>query len=145
MTAACAQQPLFDLGHPSMPVLDLARCHTKPISHLTAARMVERYHYAHRVPAISLAVGLYVDDVLAGCLTYGTPAVPNVQRACGEEFRTRSLELNRLFIHDWAGRNSESYLIKHRYVQFLGDRRLKRTLRAALRWPVLPYPKAVPS
>ena len=30
---------------------------------------------------------------------------------------------------------------KHRYVGIFGDRRQKRILRAALRWPVLPYPK----
>jgi hypothetical protein len=30
---------------------------------------------------------------------------------------------------------------KHRYVGFYGDRRIKRLLKAALRWPVLPYPK----
>ena len=30
---------------------------------------------------------------------------------------------------------------KHRYVGFYGDRRTKRLLKAALRWPVLPYPK----
>jgi hypothetical protein len=30
---------------------------------------------------------------------------------------------------------------KHRYVGFYGDRRIKRMLRAALKWEVLPYPK----
>ena len=30
---------------------------------------------------------------------------------------------------------------KHRYVGIYGDRRTKRMLKAALRWPVLPYPK----
>jgi hypothetical protein len=30
---------------------------------------------------------------------------------------------------------------KHRYVGFYGDRRIKRMLGAALKWPVLPYPK----
>lgn len=32
---------------------------------------------------------------------------------------------------------------KHRYVTFVGDKRQRRAMRAALRWPVLPYPKAV--
>ena len=32
---------------------------------------------------------------------------------------------------------------KHRYVGMYGDRRIKRILRAALRWEVLPYPKRV--
>ena len=30
---------------------------------------------------------------------------------------------------------------KHRYVGFYGDWRTKRMLKAALRWPVLAYPK----
>jgi hypothetical protein len=30
---------------------------------------------------------------------------------------------------------------KLRYVGIYGDRRIKRMLKAALRWPVLPYPK----
>jgi hypothetical protein len=30
---------------------------------------------------------------------------------------------------------------KHRWVGFYGDKRTKRILKAALRWPVLPYPK----
>jgi hypothetical protein len=34
---------------------------------------------------------------------------------------------------------------KHRYVGIYGDRRIKRTLREALRWEVLPYPKRAPS
>jgi hypothetical protein len=226
------QLDLLDLGHPEMPTLDLSRCHSRPISHLTAARMVERFHYAHRVPSIVAAVGMYVDDVLAGVATYGVPPNRNVLACCGEERIPQALELNRLFIHDWAGRNSESWLIaqsfrwladkwpgfailvsyadtaqghhgmiyratnwlytgfsseggkegirlrdgsvvhakdlhnrygdaslalvrqalgrefdavvgrspKHRYVQFLGNRRQKRELRAALKWPVLPYP-----
>ena len=34
---------------------------------------------------------------------------------------------------------------KHRFVGIFGDRRMKRTLRAALKWDVLPYPKREPS
>jgi hypothetical protein len=216
-----------------MPTLDTSRCEVKPINYETAARIVETYHYAHRVPSIVLAYGMYVDGVLAGCITYGIPPVPNVQRLCGEEHRLNTLELNRLFIHDWAGRNSESWLIgqsvkmiplnqyfilvsyadtkydhlgtvyqatnwlytglssieknegvllidgtimhpkqivnlfgtraidtikdnlgnrfveviqgepKHRYVYFLGSKSQRRTLRKALKWEVLPYPKRI--
>jgi hypothetical protein len=35
---------------------------------------------------------------------------------------------------------------KHRYIYFIGNKRDKRRLRAALRYPVFPYPKMeVPS
>jgi len=221
-------QITLDLGFtdPEMPILDRSRCSTRPISQRTAARMVERFHYAHRVPSIIAAVGMYVDDVLAGCVTYGNIPADNATAICGSGFAAAVLELNRLYIHDWAGRNSESWLIgqsfrwlaerrpeyqvlisyadsahghrgciyqatnwlytgesthtayrdpngdvlhgrschdyraerqlsqfrtpqceafqqepKHRYVHFLGDRRQRRALRQALKWPVLPYPK----
>ena len=105
------QRSLFKFTTPEMNKLDLSRVYAKKINYETAARIVKDYHYAHRVPSIVAAVGLFVDDVLAGCITYGIPPVPNVQRVCGEEYRKNTLELNRLFIFDWAGFNSESWLI----------------------------------
>ena len=105
------QSSLFQFDTPSMPEFDLSRCYTKPINYETAGRIVLDYHYAHRVPSIVVSIGMYVDDILAGVITYGIPPVPNVQRLCGEEYRKNTLELNRLFIFDWAGRNSESWLI----------------------------------
>lgn len=102
---------MFDLETPDMPVIDTSRCLAKVIDFTTAAGMVERYHYAHRVPSIVLAVGMFVDGVLAGCLTYGSSASPAVQAVCGEASRAVSIELNRLYVHDWAGRNSESWLV----------------------------------
>jgi hypothetical protein len=190
--------------------------------------MVETYHYAHRVPSIVVAVGMFVDGILAGVCTYGIPPAPEVQGVCGEKYRQNTLELNRLYISDWVGRNGESWLIgqsfkvmpsnylafvsyadkgqnhtgyiyqatnwiytglsspggtssemtvngnrisgkgvfniygtqsieqlvslgldvtkekrtiKHRYVYFLGNKRQRKELRKALKWPVLPYPK----
>jgi len=106
-----AQLDLIQFETPSMPKLDVSRCYARLINYETAANMVKKYHYAHRVPSIVVSIGMYVDDVLAGCITYGIPPVPNVQRCCGEQYRKNTLELNRLFIHDWAGYNSESWLI----------------------------------
>lgn len=105
------QVSMFELDTPSMPVFDKSRCVAKLVNYKTAARMVETYHYAHRVPSIVVAVGLFVDEVLAGVCCYGIPPTPNVQRFCGEEYRKNVLELNRLFIFDWVGRNAESWLI----------------------------------
>lgn len=226
------QLTLFEMTTPSMPTLDVTRCYTRLVNHATAANMVERYHYAHRVPSITLAVGMYVDKVLAGVCTYGTGASPNMLNICGKDNSDKVWELNRLFIHEWAGHNSESWFVaqsfrwieqtvprikvlisyadsaenhtgyiyqatnwlytglslktgnsskitidgqerhsksfyselgtqsriairqkyphavfqdyqpKHRYVMLLGNKREKRALREALKWPVLPYPKA---
>ncbi len=231
-----AQIPMFDFDHPYMPVLDVNRCEARLINYETAARMVETYHYAHRVPSIVVAVGMFVDGTLAGCATYGTIPVNNSTSICGDDYKDNVLELTRLFIFDWCGKNSESWLIgrtfnllekhyprysilisysdtkqnhsgyvyqatnwiytgcsiasvkvlsdgtmihsrstndtrkklagnmvldsatfkelhpdavteiqppKHRYIYFLGNKRQRRELREALKWPVLPYPKGV--
>jgi hypothetical protein len=94
-----------------MPVLDVARCYVNPVNYRTAANVVKTHHYAQRVPSIVASFGMYVDDVLAGVITYGIPPNRNVLLCCGDEYEKNALELNRLFIHDWAGRNSESWLI----------------------------------
>ena len=223
------QMALFQLETPSMPNLDTGRCYVRLISSKTASTMIKAHHYSHRVPPIRIAFGMYVDDVLAGCITYGRPASSKTESSvCGKRFKNIVLELNRLFVHDWAGHNSESWLIgqsfkslnapailismadsgqnhigyiyqatnwiytglsddsgcfsrievdgkertsksfyeelgsqsqsvilehypdaifheytrKHRYVYFLGNRKQRKVLRNALRWPVFDYPKS---
>lgn len=223
------QLDMFSFQTPTMSTLDVQRCKVKPINHLTAARMVETYHYAHRIPSIIAAIGLYVDDVLAGCITYGSPASRQAVNLCGPQYSRHVIELTRLFVFDWCGRNTESWFIgqsfdvlqkiwpeyfillsyadasqdhlgyiyqatnwlytgqtspertgyiingkfihrrtvnqlygssseavvksrcpnaelvidigKYRYVYFLGNKRQRKMLRAALQWPVSSYPK----
>jgi hypothetical protein len=105
------QLSLFTSNTPSMPVFDTSRCQARIINYETAARMVETYHYAHRVPSIVVAIGMYVDDILAGCITYGIPPNRNILTCCGNKYVNNALELNRLFLFDWTGKNSESWLI----------------------------------
>lgn len=111
------QMSMFDVDlieddTPSMPVFDKSRCEARLINYETAARMVETYHYAHRVPSIKIALGLFIDSILSGCICYGTPAIANQRRGvCGEKFILNMLELNRLYVHDYAGKNCESWLI----------------------------------
>ena len=107
-----AQMNLMNFDTPAMHQLDVGRCKARPINYATAARVVETYHYAHRIPSIMVSIGMYVDDTLAGVCTYGMMASPNAQKSiCGEKYASNTLELNRLFVFDWAGRNSESWLI----------------------------------
>lgn len=104
------QGMLFDLGTPSLPEFDPTRCITRPINYETATNMVKEYHYAHRVPHVVISIGMYVDDVLAGCATCGVP--PNnqaISSICGNGYM--GLEFNRLFVHDWVGRNAESWFV----------------------------------
>lgn len=109
------QVGMFELDTPSMPVFDKSRCKAKLVNYETAARMVESYHYAHRVPSIVVAVGLFVDEVLAGVCCYGSVLSNTVGQVCGDCYKLNVLELTRLYIHDWVGRNAESWLIGQSY------------------------------
>lgn len=54
-------------------------------------------HYAHRMPSISWAFGLYENDELIGVCTFGKPASSNLQIGiCGKEYQSQVQELNRL-------------------------------------------------
>ncbi len=54
-------------------------------------------HYAKRIPSISYAFGLYLDDELQGVITYGSPPSNTLcVGICGEEHKNKVLELNRL-------------------------------------------------
>ena len=69
-------------------------------------------HYAHRIPSISWAFGLYLDGVLSGIVSYGTPASPSlVVGVCGENNADKVIELNRLVINEGVPKNSASYLV----------------------------------
>lgn len=70
-------------------------------------------HYAHRIPCISYAFGLYDNDLaLQGIVTYGIPASPSlVIGAMGGEFADTFLELNRLCVNEGLPRNALSFLV----------------------------------
>ncbi len=54
-------------------------------------------HYAGRMPSLSYAFGLFVDDCLEGVVTYGTPpSAPLRSGLCGPCYSPDVLELNRL-------------------------------------------------
>lgn len=185
-------------------------------------------HYAGRLPSISYAYGLFVDGVLEGVVTYGSPAASPVRKGLlGPENAHLVLELNRLCLRnnpyngasrlvgaslrllpgpkavlsfadtsqehmgtvyqacnflycglsakrtDWKIKGLEHMhnqtivdmfkdrpdraaaarerfgddfqLVdrprKHRYVYLIGSKKERRDMRAALKYPVLPYPK----
>jgi hypothetical protein len=54
---------------------------------------------------------MFVDDVLAGMCCFGTTIASVSDSICGKDYRHNVLDLNRLYIFDWAGKNSESWLI----------------------------------
>jgi hypothetical protein len=69
-------------------------------------------HYAHRIPSISYAFGLYdFDNVLQGVCTFGSPPSRSlVKGLLGGSYMEHILELNRLVINDNIP-NSASYFV----------------------------------
>jgi hypothetical protein len=58
-------------------------------------------HYARRLPSISYAFGLFIDGVLQGVVTYGTPSsAPLRSGIAGQDWADKVLELNRLCLHE---------------------------------------------
>ena len=56
-----------------------------------------RVHYAKRIPSISYAFGLYIENELQGLVTYGTPSSSTLRDGiAGKENADKVLELNRL-------------------------------------------------
>lgn len=69
-------------------------------------------HYAHRIPSVSYAFGLYIDGILRGVVSYGTPASSTLLKGvCGEKHASKVIELNRLIIEDECPKNSSSFLV----------------------------------
>jgi len=68
-------------------------------------------HYAHRLPSISYAYGLFDDGELIGVCTYGTPSSPSLRKGvAGVNYSDKVLELNRLCLLN-NDKNEASYLV----------------------------------
>lgn len=82
-------------------------------------------HYAHRIPSISYAYGLFDSDgescnllnqgELIGIITYGSPASPSlVIGVCGAEMSRNVIELNRLCLK-YNRKNEASVLVSNSF------------------------------
>lgn len=86
-------------------------CSIRQIARIECERLVIDVHYAHRWPSISYAFGLFRDDVLVGCVTYGTPASSTLRNGiAGNDFASSVIELNRLVL-DHNIKNDASMLV----------------------------------
>jgi len=71
-------------------------------------------HYAHRIPSISYAFGLFdSDNILQGVCTLGTPVCPslNMGKCIFNNYLIKTLELNRLVVNDNLHKNSLSIFV----------------------------------
>ena len=58
-------------------------------------------HYAKRMPCITDCYGAFVDRNIVGVCSFGIPASPNLcVGVCGDEYKDKVLELNRLCVDD---------------------------------------------
>ena len=72
---------------------------------------LKRLHYAKRIPSISYSFGLYLHKELIGVITYGSPPSSSLCIGiCGEQFKDKVIELNRLCLID-NDKNNASYLV----------------------------------
>lgn len=85
--------------------------HVDPIPKKLAADMVVAHHYLHRAPTISFAYGLFEGERLMGVVTFGVPASRSVQKGACPSEPNAVIELNRLWVHDDAPKNTESWFV----------------------------------
>lgn len=70
-------------------------------------------HYAHRMPSISYAFGLYNNDIiLQGVCTFGRPmAAPLIRTCFAGDYQDCFLELNRLVVNEGLEKNALSFFV----------------------------------
>jgi hypothetical protein len=92
--------------------MDMENATVLPISYQDTKPWLLEKHYARRMPSISFAYGLFIDDKLEGVVTYGHPPSPSLCKGvCGEQYKGDVLELNRLVVNSTAPKNSSSFLV----------------------------------
>ena len=85
--------------------------HITPITYGQSEPYIMNLHYAHRMPVITYAYGLFESHDLVGVVTYGIPASPNLcEGIAGKEYKNHVIELNRLVLRD-NKKNQASILI----------------------------------
>tara|TARA_B100000795_G_scaffold14023_1_gene9614 strand:- start:282 stop:1226 length:945 start_codon:yes stop_codon:yes gene_type:complete len=83
-----------------------------PIQHYETKEWLLKKHYAKRMPQISYAFGLYINNELVGVCTYGMPPSSTLAESiAGKNLKKNVLELNRLITTDNLPKNSLSYFV----------------------------------
>ena len=83
----------------------------KPINRDQCSYFILQIHYAKKWSSISYAYGLFKNDELVGCVTYGTPpSHPLKIGIAGKKFYSYILELNRLCLK-YNRKNEASFLV----------------------------------
>lgn len=83
----------------------------EPMSSAQAAALAIEHHYLHRRPPISHAFGLYRHGLAVGVVTFGTPPSRHLQMGACPSNPSLVIELNRLWVSDSEGPNTESWFV----------------------------------
>lgn len=81
----------------------------KPITNFDCKDWLLHKHYAKRIPPIEYAFGLFIDGILSGVVTYGTPVSSTLRNLWNGEFKL--MELNRLVVNDGLPKNTLSSFV----------------------------------
>jgi hypothetical protein len=94
------------------PLKERIRMKVLPITRTDYKEWLLYKHYAHRIPSISYAFGLYDDEnILEGVCTFGTPPSSNLLIGiCGGKYKNIVIELNRLVL-EHNRKNEGSYFV----------------------------------
>lgn len=85
--------------------------HVARIAPLLAQKLIVENHYLHRKTGISHAIGLFDQGGLDGVVTFGCPPSRHLQMSACQSEPSLVVELNRLWIDDRHGRNTESWFL----------------------------------
>ncbi len=93
---------------------DISKVDIAPITSLEAKSMIVKYHYSHKWSGGTYSFGVYYNNLLVGCLSYGIPVGAYVVDTITKTFKlnkSKIYELRRLWVADGLGTNIESYSI----------------------------------
>lgn len=84
----------------------------KKISYSECKHLILEKHYLRRKTSATYCYGLYDNDKLVGCVTFGN-AIPITMKksVCGEEWMDKVYELNRLYLEDYLPKNTASWFV----------------------------------
>lgn len=83
----------------------------KPIMTCETKDWLLHKHYAHRLPSITYAFGLYHGEILIGICTYGHPFSSQLKKCMGDEWFDKIMELNRLCVNEGLPQNALSWFV----------------------------------
>lgn len=83
----------------------------EPMSSAQASALAIEHHYLHRRPPISFAFGLHRHGLPVGVVTFGTPPSRHLQMGACPSDPSLVIELNRLWVSDSEGPNTESWFV----------------------------------